>query len=120
MLKLCSSKAGVNVAKIVVFLGLFLAALAGGPRQFRGLVLDIHTYFYGAVFVTAGAQAFLFGVFAKIFAFQEGLIPSEKWLGRAGRWGGHGESPGWARLAGRAGVIYYTAVYTKRGRVSRG
>lgn len=32
MLKLCSSKAGVNVAKIVVFLGLFLAALAGGLR----------------------------------------------------------------------------------------
>ncbi len=71
---------------MVAFGALLLAALAGGPRQFRGLVLDIHTYFYGAVFVTAGAQAFLFGVFAKIYAFQEGLIPSEKWLGRVGRW----------------------------------
>lgn len=74
-------------ALLLVSVGaLLLAVLAGGPRRVHGLVLDIHTYFYAAVFVTAGVHAFLFGVFAKIFAFQEGLIPSEKWPGRAGRW----------------------------------
>jgi glycosyltransferase involved in cell wall biosynthesis len=46
-----------------------------GPRRVGGVTLDLHTMLAGAAMVLVGAQAILFGVFAKIFAMTEGLRP---------------------------------------------
>jgi glycosyltransferase involved in cell wall biosynthesis len=57
-----------------------LAGLVGYALAFPGLSvlganLDAHTLLFSTLFVLAGHQAVLFGIFARIFAVGEGLLP---------------------------------------------
>ncbi|HMP79960.1 MAG TPA: glycosyltransferase family 2 protein [Pirellulaceae bacterium] len=61
-------------------------ALAFGPLQVFGVVLDIHTMLYAAAMVIVGFQAVLFAVFTKRFAIKEGLLPHDPKMERAFRW----------------------------------
>ena len=74
-------------ALLLVSIGaLLLAVLAGAPRRIHGLVLDVHTYFYAAVFVTAGVPLFCSG------GVCQDLRPSRKGSSR--------RKNGWAAWAG--------------------
>ena len=64
------------VGGLVGFLLLFGALQAGS------LVLDVHTLIYAAAAVIVGFQAVAFGVFTKVFAISEGLLPDDPRLGR--------------------------------------
>ncbi|HTV83639.1 MAG TPA: glycosyltransferase [Acidobacteriaceae bacterium] len=67
---------------------LILAGLAGcawllpGPRVVYGIGFDVHTLLYAFVFVLLGFQFVSFGVFTKIFAISEGLLPADPRLSR--------------------------------------
>ncbi len=52
-----------------------MAWLSPGPREVRGVVLDVHTLVYGAAAVSIGFQAVAFARFAKVFCRAEGLLP---------------------------------------------
>ncbi len=66
-----------------VSLGLGLMAwLLPGPRHLGGIELDVHTLLCGAGFLILGVQALSFGLFSKLFAISEGLIPPDPALQR--------------------------------------
>src|SRR5262249_8870108 len=56
--------------------------LWSGPRQLAGVTLDVHTMLYAAMFVLIGFQAVAFGLFTRVFAAQEGLLPPDPRLER--------------------------------------
>jgi glycosyltransferase involved in cell wall biosynthesis len=58
------------------------AWLLPGPRQVGGVVLDVHTLTYAAAAVLIGFQSIAFGVFTKVFAITEGLLPEDPRLQR--------------------------------------
>lgn len=65
-----------GLALMAVGLGVALW-LVPGPRQFGGVVLDVHTLLYAAMAVLIGFQAVCFAAFTKIFAISEGLLPED-------------------------------------------
>ncbi len=68
----------------MMLLGTILGAwLLPAPRTVAGVTLDVHTLLYAAVFVLLGFQAIAFGVFSKIFAVSEGLLPPDPALDKA-------------------------------------
>ena len=68
----------------MMLLGTILGAwLLPAPRTVAGVTLDVHTLLYAAVFVLVGFQAIAFGVFSKIFAISEGLLPPDPALDKA-------------------------------------
>jgi glycosyltransferase involved in cell wall biosynthesis len=70
---------GLLLAGLGAFLILWLLP---GPRRLAGVTLDVHTMLAGAALVLVGVQAILFGVFTKIFAITEGLLPSDPLFSR--------------------------------------
>lgn len=60
---------------VLLGLGLF-AWLLPGPRQLGKVVFDVHTILCAAGFLLLGVQALTFGVFARVFAISEGLMPA--------------------------------------------
>src|SRR5262249_39401182 len=63
---------------VLVLLGAGLMAwLLPGPRPLLGATLDVHTMLAGAAMILIGVQAIFFGVFAKIFAITERLLPPD-------------------------------------------
>jgi hypothetical protein len=70
----------------LMLLGTLLGAwLLPAPRTVAGVTLDVHTLLYAAVFVLLGFQAIAFGVFSKVFAISEGLLPPDPALDRTFR-----------------------------------
>ena len=70
----------------LMLLGTMLGAwLLPAPRTVAGVTLDVHTLLYAAVFVLLGFQAIAFGVFSKVFAISEGLLPPDPALDRTFR-----------------------------------
>ena len=59
-----------------------LAWLFPGPRHVGAATLDVHAMLGAAVMVLVGVEAVTFGVFAKVFAVTEGLLPEDPRLGR--------------------------------------
>ncbi|MFN8610468.1 MAG: glycosyltransferase family 2 protein [Vulcanimicrobiota bacterium] len=63
---------------LLIGLGLALFAwLLPGPRQLGTVTFDVHTLLYAAGFILLGTQALMFGLFARIFAISEGLMPAD-------------------------------------------
>ncbi len=60
--------------------------LLPGQRQVGKAVLDIHTMFFGMIFVLLGVQVWFIGLFAKVFSYTErfdhGGRSLERWLKR--------------------------------------
>ena len=52
--------------------------LLPSPREVGGVTFDVHTLLYSAALILVGYQAVLFGVFTKVFAITEGLLPEDK------------------------------------------
>lgn len=50
-----------------------MVALAGGPREVFGTILDIHTMLYGSFALLIGAQCLMFGAFVRIYSRIAGL-----------------------------------------------
>jgi hypothetical protein len=70
----------------LMLVGTILGAwLLPAPRTVAGVTLDVHTLLYAAVFVLLGFQAIAFGVFSKVFAISEGLLPPDPALERTFR-----------------------------------
>jgi glycosyltransferase involved in cell wall biosynthesis len=66
---------------------LVLAGLAGYALALPGVTIhqvtfDAHTLLFSSVAILCGHQALLFGVFAKTFAANEGLLPEDRRLAR--------------------------------------
>jgi hypothetical protein len=59
-----------------------LAWLFPGPRHLGAATLDVHAMLGAAVMVLVGVEAITFGVFAKVFAVTEGLLPKDARLER--------------------------------------
>ena len=57
--------------------------LIPGPRIVHGVRFDVHTLLGAAAMVLVGTQAIAFGIFAKIFAITEGLLPLDRRLKKA-------------------------------------
>ena len=47
------------------------------PRLIGSVTLDVHTLVYCAIAVVIGFQSMLFGIFTKIYAIKEGLLPHD-------------------------------------------
>jgi glycosyltransferase involved in cell wall biosynthesis len=62
-------------------LGLGLALLPG-PLHLGAVTLDVHTLLYAAVAVALGYQSITFGLFTKVFAMTEGLLPEDERFNR--------------------------------------
>jgi glycosyltransferase involved in cell wall biosynthesis len=56
--------------------------LAGGRRTIGSVSLDVHTMMYALMLVIIGVQASTFGVFAKIIAIREKLLPPDPKMDR--------------------------------------
>lgn len=56
--------------------------LLGGPRQIGAVELDVNTLLYCSAMLMIGFQAVLFAVFARVFAYEEGLMPEDRLLTR--------------------------------------
>lgn len=50
--------------------------LLPGPRRVGGVEFDVHTMFFGMVFVLLGAQVLATGIFAKVFCHSERFAPA--------------------------------------------
>ena len=71
---------------LLVLLGAgLLAWLFPGPRHVGAATLDVHAMLGAAVMVLAGVEAITFGVFAKVFAVTEGLLPADARVSRLSR-----------------------------------
>jgi hypothetical protein len=73
---------GIALMAFGVALGI---ALLPGPIRIGGVGLDVNALIYAMVAVLAGFQAVTFAVFARSFAFTEGLLPSSPGIERAFR-----------------------------------
>ena len=63
---------------LLMFVGLVVAlALLQGPIFIGGLAFDAQTLLYAAAAIILGFQAIAFGVFTKVFAISEGLLPED-------------------------------------------
>jgi len=58
-------------------LGLLGYALALPGFQIGGVSFDAHTLLFASLFIILGHQSVLFGIFAKTFAINEGLLPPD-------------------------------------------
>ena len=67
----------------LTLLGLLGLVLLGPQQRHVGeVVLGIHTLLYAGVATVLGVQATSFGVFAKFFAIQAGLLPEDPWIAK--------------------------------------
>ncbi len=71
---------GIFLFTIGMILGI---ALLPGPIEIGDHALDVSALIYAMVMVLVGFQAIMFGVFARSFAMNEGLLPVSKGLQRA-------------------------------------
>jgi glycosyltransferase involved in cell wall biosynthesis len=71
---------------LLILVGLLGSALALPGVVWRGIAFDVHTLLYANVAILCGWQAVLFGVFTKVFAVNEGLLPPDHRLARISRW----------------------------------
>lgn len=63
---------------LLMVVGLVVAlALMQGPIFIGGLAFDAQTLLYAAAAIILGFQAIAFGVFTKVFAISEGLLPED-------------------------------------------
>jgi hypothetical protein len=62
--------------------GLVGYALAMPGMRFHGATLDAHTLLVASLALLVGQQAILFGLFAKMFSINEGLMPPEPQMNR--------------------------------------
>ncbi len=67
---------------LMMLLGAVAWGLALPNVNLGGVVLDAHTLLFGTLFIVVGYQSIMFGIFAKMFAISEGLLPAEPWLVR--------------------------------------
>ena len=65
---------GILLLAVGTLLGLWVLP---EPRTIGTVTLDVHTLLYAAVAVTLGYQSVAFAFFTKIFAIQEGLMPTD-------------------------------------------
>lgn len=70
-----------GIASIVVGLATCIW-LMPGPRRIGGVGFDFHTLAYGFGAIVVGFQLLAFGVFTKVFAIIEGLLPEDPRLNR--------------------------------------
>lgn len=61
---------------------LVMTLLILAPRVIGGVTLDVHTLVYAALAVSLGYQSVIFGLFTKVFAVSEGLLPPDPRLTR--------------------------------------
>ncbi len=71
---------GVLVMLVGMLAGLWLLP---GPRTIGPVTLDVHTMLYAGLAVLVGFQMITFGIFTKIFAVSEGLLPEGPRLEKA-------------------------------------
>jgi glycosyltransferase involved in cell wall biosynthesis len=69
----------------VILLGLLGYAVAMPRASVFGLTFDAHTLLVSSLAIICGYQAVVFGVFAKVFAVSEGLMPPDERLERLGQ-----------------------------------
>jgi len=70
-----------------ILLGLVVVLwLAPGPRRVGSVVFDVHTLLYAIGSMLVGFQLLAFGLFAKVFAITEGLLPEDPRLDRLFRY----------------------------------
>jgi glycosyltransferase involved in cell wall biosynthesis len=62
--------------------GLLGYAIAMPRLSLWGVVFDVHTLLFASLALICGYQAILFGVFTKVFAITEGLLPADRRLER--------------------------------------
>jgi glycosyltransferase involved in cell wall biosynthesis len=67
---------------LIVLGAMAVARLLVGPVTFGSVTLDIHTLVYSALAILIGFQSLAFGVFTKVFAIGEGLLPQDPLLNR--------------------------------------
>jgi glycosyltransferase involved in cell wall biosynthesis len=63
---------GIFLMLMGIGIGLWLLP---GPKSVGNLRLDVHTLLYAALSIVVGFQGVCFGLFTKIFAISEGLLP---------------------------------------------
>jgi hypothetical protein len=68
-----------------VSLGLLGYALAMPAISLRGATFDAHTLLFASLAVLTGYQGILYGLFAKVFAASEGLLPADPAITRVRR-----------------------------------
>ena len=68
---------GASLAAIGMVLVVWLLP---GPRHVGRVELDIHTMFFGMIFVLIGAQILSIGLFARVFSHSERFAPAERSL----------------------------------------
>ncbi len=67
----------------LILLGLVTGAwLMSGERVVGEVTFDVHTMVFAAFFVLLGYQSLFFGLFTKVFAISEGLLPEDPRLQR--------------------------------------
>lgn len=67
---------------LLILLGLAGYGLALPGVRISGIKFDAHTLLFASLFAICGYQALLFGIFAKTFAVQEGLVPADPHLAK--------------------------------------
>jgi glycosyltransferase involved in cell wall biosynthesis len=70
---------------LLVSLGLVGYALAMPAISLRGATFDAHTLLFASLAVLTGYQGILYGLFAKVFAASEGLLPADPAITRVRR-----------------------------------
>jgi glycosyltransferase involved in cell wall biosynthesis len=71
---------------VLILLGLLGYALALPGVHLGRVVLDVHTLLFASLAILCGYQSVLFGVFTKVFAVNEGLLPGSRRFQEVFRW----------------------------------
>ncbi len=61
---------------------LLMLWLLPGPQQLGRFGLDVHTMLVAGLMCTVGFEIVCFGIFTKVFAVTEGLLPEDRWFHR--------------------------------------
>jgi glycosyltransferase involved in cell wall biosynthesis len=67
---------------LLVLLGLLAYWIAMPRTRIGGVAFDVHTLLFASLAILCGYQAILFGIFTKVFAIGEGLMPEDPRLTR--------------------------------------
>lgn len=98
---------------LLVLLGLLGYAVALPAVRVGSVTFDAHTLLFASLAIICGYQSILFGVFTKVFAVSEGLLPPNRRLDRLGTGASLEKGLIAGVLAGLAGMILLVLAVNK-------
>jgi glycosyltransferase involved in cell wall biosynthesis len=67
---------------LLILLGILGYIIAVPQMKIGSITFDVHTLLFSSMFILCGYQSIIFGIFTKVFAIMEGLLPEDPKIDR--------------------------------------